>query len=108
MKKKIDFKKEYKFLFAASANEPQLVDVPAFKYLMVDGRGDPNSAPEFAAKTQALYGLAYTMKFMLKEDKKAALEYVVPPLSGLWCAYVVHWRIFASNTVKHQGPAPVS
>ena len=86
MKGKIDFKKEYKFLFSASAARPQLVDVPDFKYLMIDGKGDPNAAPEFSEKIQALYGLAYTMKFMLKQAGAAAVEYVVPPLSGLWCA----------------------
>jgi hypothetical protein len=85
MKGKIDFKKEYKFLFSASAKEAQKVEVPAFKYLMIDGQGDPNTVPEFSAKIQALYGLAYTMKFMLKLDSQA-VDFVVPPLSGLWCA----------------------
>jgi hypothetical protein len=85
MKGKIDFKKEYKFLFSASARQPQLVDVPEFKYLMIDGTGDPNTAPEFAEKIQVLYGLAYTMKFMLKQGSQA-VDFVVPPLSGLWCA----------------------
>ncbi|MBU4307323.1 MAG: GyrI-like domain-containing protein [Candidatus Aminicenantes bacterium] len=86
MKGKIDFKKEYKFLFSASAKEAQKVEVPAFKYLMIDGRGDPSTAPEFQEKIQALYGLAYTMKFMLKQDPQAAVDFVVPPLSGLWWA----------------------
>jgi hypothetical protein len=85
MKGKIDFKKEYKFLFSASAKEGQKVEVPAFKYLMIDGKGDPNTVPEFSEKIQALYGLAYTMKFMLKLGPQA-LDFVVPPLSGLWCA----------------------
>jgi len=85
MKEKIDFKKEYKFLFSASAKEPQKVEVPAFKYLMIDGQGDPNTAPEFSEKIQVLYSLAYTMKFMLKQGSPA-VEFVVPPLSGLWCA----------------------
>jgi hypothetical protein len=85
MKGKIDFKKEYKFLFSASAKEGQKVEVPAFKYLMIDGKGDPNTVPEFFEKIQALYGLAYTMKFMLKLGPQA-LDFVVPPLSGLWCA----------------------
>jgi len=85
MKGKIDFKKEYKFLFSASAKEAQKVDVPDLKYLMADGTGDPNTAAEFPAKIQALYGLAYTMKFMLKLDPQAQ-DFVVPPLSALWCA----------------------
>jgi hypothetical protein len=65
MKGKIDFKKEYKFLFSASAKEAQMVQVPEFKYLLIDGQGDPNMVPEFAEKIQALYSLAYTMKFMI-------------------------------------------
>jgi len=85
MKEKIDFKREYKFLFSAAAKEPQKVDVPDFKYLMIDGQGDPNTVPEFSTKIQALYGLAYTMKFMLKQGSPA-VDFVVPPLSGLWCA----------------------
>jgi len=85
MKGKIDFKKEYKYLFSASAREAQRVEVPAFKYLMIDGRGDPNQVPEFAEKIQALYGLAYTVKFMLKQGRPA-VDFAVAPLSGLWCA----------------------
>lgn len=85
MKEKFDFKKEYKFLFSAAVGQPQLVDVPAFKYLMIDGRGDPNTAPEFTEKIQALYGLAYSLKFMLKQGRPA-IDFVVSPLSGLWCA----------------------
>jgi len=85
MKGKIDFKKEYKFLFSATARAAQTVEVPEFKYLMIDGKGDPNTAPEFPAKIQALYGLAYTMKFMLKQSDPA-IDFVVAPLSGLWCA----------------------
>jgi len=85
MKGKIDFKKEYKFLFSTTARAAQTVEVPEFKYLMIDGKGDPNTVPEFSAKIQALYGLAYTMKFMLKQSDPA-IDFVVAPLSGLWCA----------------------
>jgi len=60
--------------------------VPLLKYLMIDGRGDPNTASEFQEKAQVLYGLAYTIKFMLKENPKSGCDFVVPPLSGLWHA----------------------
>jgi hypothetical protein len=86
MKGKIDFKREHTFLFSATAGAARTVQVPDFKYLMIDGKGDPNTAPEFAEKVQTLYSLAYTMKFMLKKGGAAAVDYVVPPLSGLWCA----------------------
>jgi len=83
---KLDFKKEYKSLFSPSAKEPEIVEVPAFKYIMIDGRGDPNTAKDFQDKIQVLYGLSYTFKFMLKLDKTDPFDFTVPPLSGLWCA----------------------
>jgi hypothetical protein len=83
---KFDFKKEYKNLFSPSAKEAEIIDVPAFKYIMIDGEGDPNTAQEFQDKVQVLYGLSYTIKFMLKKDGKDPFDFAVPPLSGLWCA----------------------
>jgi hypothetical protein len=83
---KLDFKKEYKSLFTPSAKEPEIVEVPAFKYIMIDGRGDPNTSKDFQDKIQVLYGLSYTIKFMLKLDKTDPFDFTVPPLSGLWCA----------------------
>jgi hypothetical protein len=83
---KLDFKKEYKSLFSPSAKEPEMIEVPAFKYIMIDGRGDPNTSKDFQDKIQVLYGLSYTIKFMLKLDKADPFDFTVPPLSGLWCA----------------------
>jgi hypothetical protein len=78
---KIDFKKALKHLYNPPANKFTLVDVPPMNFLMVDGHGDPNKAPEFQENTGALYGLAYTIKFALKP---AGVDFVVPPLEGLW------------------------
>jgi len=83
---KLDFKKEYKSLFSPSVKEPEIIEVPAFKYIMIDGQGDPNTSKDFQDKIQVLYGLSYTIKFMLKLDKKDPFDFTVPPLSGLWCA----------------------
>ena len=83
---KLDFKKEYKYLFSPSAKEPEMVEVPAFKYIKIDGQGDPNTSKDFQDKIMVLYGLAYTIKFMLKLDKEDPFDFTVPPLSGLWCA----------------------
>lgn len=52
-------------------------------FLMVDGEGDPNRVPEFQEAVEALYGVSYTLKFMLKRSELAA-DYVVMPLEGLW------------------------
>ena len=78
---KIDFKKTLKHLYIPPANQFTLVDVPPMNYLMIDGHGDPNTAPEFQENTEALYTLAYTIKFALKP---AGVDFVVPPSEGLW------------------------
>lgn len=70
--------------YRARRDEIRLVEVPPLQYLMVDGRGDPNSAPEYADALQVLYPLAYSLKFTSKQD--LGRDYVVPPLEGLWWA----------------------
>jgi hypothetical protein len=64
--------------------QPVLVKVPALKYLMVDGQGDPAKSADFRDAIRALYGLAYTMKFMLKAQ--GIHEAVPMPLEGLFWA----------------------
>lgn len=82
---KIDLKKDLKGLYSAKAGEPVLVEVPPLNFLLLDGHGDPNTAAEFQAGTEALYSLAYTLKFMLKK-RGGFPEYAVMPLEGLWWA----------------------
>jgi len=79
---KIDFKKELKHLYRPSAKEFAVVDVPPMNFLMIDGHGDPNTAQEYKDAVEALYGVAYKLKFMSKREKE--LDYVVPPMEGLW------------------------
>jgi len=76
-----DYKKEYKHLYFPPQGRFTWVDVPPLSYLMLDGHGDPNKSPEYQAAVEALYSLAYTLKFMLKP---LGVEYSVPPLEGLW------------------------
>jgi len=83
---KADFKKDFKTLFAPPAKAPVLVEVPEFTYIMIDGRGHPGKAPDFAAKIGLLYGLAYTIKFALKKDVRQPFDFAVPPMSGFYCA----------------------
>jgi hypothetical protein len=81
--RKIDLKKEWKSLYTASARKPALIDVPKLKFLMIDGQGDPNTSPEFLGAIEALYSLAYTLKFSLKLGPKK-IDYPVMALEGLW------------------------
>lgn len=81
---KVDFKKELKHLYRPSAKDFQLVDVPAMNFLMIDGHGDPNTDQSYSDAVEALYGVAYKLKFASK--KETGRDYVVPPLEGLWWA----------------------
>jgi hypothetical protein len=80
---KIDFKKEFKHLYRPSATRVVEVDVPEMSFLMIDGRGDPNTSQEYQEAMEALYAVSYSLKFMVKNVKKVA-DYVVMPLEGLW------------------------
>lgn len=81
---KVDFKREFKELYAAP-REPVLIDVPDLSFLMIDGRGDPSTAPEYTQAIEALYSVAYTLKFTLKRAAEP-FDYAVMPLEGLWWA----------------------
>ncbi len=80
--KKLDLKKEMRELWNPP-KEPVLVKVPPLNFLMIDGKGDPNTSVEYRDAIQALYAVAYTIKFTLKKSKRG-VDYTVPPLEGLW------------------------
>ena len=79
---KIDFKKLFKDLYSPPSKNPVVVTVPKMSFLMIDGRGAPNTSADYRAAIEALYTLSYTLKFMLKKAVKK--EYVVMPLEALW------------------------
>lgn len=91
---KLDFKKEFKHLYQPKTT-PSVVDVPEMTFIMVDGKGDPNTSEEYTKAVELLYGLSYTIKM----SNKAILEYVVPPLEGFWSV--------ADNSFKGGG-APIT
>jgi hypothetical protein len=82
---KLDMKKELRLLYHASAKNAVQIDVPALNYLMIDGKGDPNSSQEYAQAVEALFSVSYTAKFMVKKGPNA-IDYAVMPLEGLWWA----------------------
>ena len=82
---KIDLKKDLKNLYQPSAKEVVEVDVPKFNYLMIDGKGDPNTSQAYSEAVEALYSVSYTAKFMVKKGA-ASKDYAVMPLEGLWWA----------------------
>ncbi|HEX5510228.1 MAG TPA: GyrI-like domain-containing protein [Actinomycetales bacterium] len=79
---KTDFKREI-YAYRAQKGRFTVVDVPDLQYLMIDGHGDPNTSA-FTQAVEALYPLAYALKFASKRDLQR--DYVVMPLEGLWWA----------------------
>lgn len=78
----IDFKKELKDYYQAKVDKPVTVTVPKMHFLMVDGHGDPNTSKEYIDAIEALYPVAYTLKFMCKNELHK--DFKVMPLEGLW------------------------
>jgi hypothetical protein len=84
----LDLKKELKTFYQPSAKKPEIITVPRFQFAMIDGAiekgSEPGKSPAFQDATQAIYGIAYTLKFMLKKHKTNAVDYPVMALEGLW------------------------
>lgn len=90
----LDWKKDLKHLYNPSAKFPSEVDVPLMQFLMIDGRGNPNTAESYKQAVEALYSLSYTLKFAAK---KAAVDYAVRPLEGQWWVDDVHSDVYANK-----------
>jgi hypothetical protein len=79
----IDFKKELKFLYYPPSNEVVEVEVPKMNYIMVEGKGDPNTVRQYKDALEALFGVSYALKFMVKRSKQM-VDFAVMPLEGQW------------------------
>lgn len=79
----IDLKRELRDQYGATTT-PALVTVPPRPFLMVDGEGDPNTAPAYREAVETLYPLAYALRAAIKRATGDA--YTVMPLEGLWWA----------------------
>jgi len=81
---KLDYKKDFKDLYLPK-NRPSIIEVPSMKFIMIDGKGDPNGE-EFAFATAALYSFSYAVKmsYKSKEIPEGFYDYTVFPLEGVW------------------------
>ncbi len=70
--------------YSAPGGRFEVITMPPLRYLMIDGRGDPNTAPEYADALATLYPVAYALKFLSKRE--FGRDYAVPPLEALWWA----------------------
>ncbi|WP_062076958.1 GyrI-like domain-containing protein [Demequina globuliformis] len=78
--------------YRARPGRVDLITLPSQRYLAADAAGAPeaelrvpeSSLPMFSEAVQALYPLAYALKFASKNV--LGRDYVVPPLEALWWA----------------------
>lgn len=76
----IDLKRTHKELYRAEET-PQELTVPTGTFLAVDGIGEPGGTA-YQAAIEALYGVAYTMKFALKSA--GVLDFKIANLECVW------------------------
>lgn len=79
-----DVKRELRRCYAPRNTDWELVEVPEQRFIAVDGRGDPNTCVEYTQAVEALYAVAYTLRFTSK--RAMGREFTVAPLEGLWWA----------------------
>ena len=85
---KLDLRQQYKHLYKPRHNKVTVVEVPIFKFALIDGaieRGKtPGTSPSFMAATEMMYAISYTLKFMSKQREEDPIDYAVMALEALW------------------------
>ncbi len=76
---KLDLTKQYKSYYTAKT-KPEIINIEEVQYLSIVGKGDP-SDKIFTENIEALYAVAYTIKFSFKALNK---DFVVAKLEALW------------------------
>ena len=85
MKNKYEWRKREKSIYLPH-NQPEIIDIPAFKFITVQGEGSP-ADKIFTDYIGAIYSLAYTIKMMPKKmavRPKGYFDFTVYPLEGVW------------------------
>jgi hypothetical protein len=85
---KLDLRKQYKEFYLPSAKEVVLVDVPEFLFVAFDGAVEagvrPGDSEIFREAMGAMYGVAYSLKFMSKLRSEDPIDFTVMAIEGLW------------------------
>ena len=86
--KTLDLRKKLKRCYQPSTRAVEALDIPRFKFIMLDGvlsaGKTPQTSADFHSSIGAMYGLAYTLKFASKLRKTRPIDYPVMALEGLW------------------------
>lgn len=81
---KYDIRKAHKALYKAFTTEFSIIDVPPLQFIAIKGHGDPNTSSTYSDAVEALYSVAYALKFHSKRNLER--DFAVGPLEGLWRA----------------------
>jgi hypothetical protein len=76
---KVDLVKERPEFYRAT-RAPEVVTLPRASFIIIEGKGSPESEA-FRSAFGALFGVAYTLKFAMKETGR---DFKVAPPEGLW------------------------
>ncbi|WP_037673147.1 GyrI-like domain-containing protein [Streptomyces griseus] len=79
----LDLVRELKDAYRPPVGRAVLARIPDLGYLMIDGKGDPNTSDGYRAAVEALYTASYALKFTIKRGT-SGLDHKVMPLEGLW------------------------
>ena len=81
---KYEWKKNDKLLYLPK-NQPEAITIPAMKFFMIKGKGNPNNE-SFSEAVGVLYSLSYGIKMMPKKGTtpEGYFEYTIFPLEGVW------------------------
>lgn len=83
---KIGYDMLIKKLYVHAVGKLQIALIPALSYIMADGRGDPNTHPEFRNTVNALFLVSHAIKNLPKKGMEpyGYFKYGVNVLEGLW------------------------
>ena len=81
---KYEWKKKEKEIYLPGS-KPVVINIPRFKYFMINGEGNPNDS-QFSECVGVLYSISYAIRMSLKAGYAPAgfYEYTVYPLEGVW------------------------
>ncbi|ANY05149.1 GyrI-like domain-containing protein [Pseudonocardia sp. HH130630-07] len=79
-----DVKKDHPELYAPKPGRMGTVQVPEFRFLQVDGHGDPNTTQAYADAVATLYAVSYAVRAVAGRELDRV--HTVAPLEGLWSA----------------------
>ena len=78
---RVDLKREIS-AYTAPRGRFEVVVVPRMQFLMVDGAGDPDTAPAWADALRTVYPVAYRLRALSRSRYQR--DHTVMPLEALW------------------------